>query len=229
MAKTSRFAGSTSNIVEVYIRNVNTGVPLTGIAIGGGLTLYYKRSLGTASVSAPLNTINTFGVFNGSATNGAFKEVDSANMPGVYELHLPNNAMAAGDKSVVFILKGATNMETLPIEIELTATDNQDPVRGGLTALPNGQMTVKKNQALAGFAFPMTGSTDHQMATGLTVTAQRVKDGGAIATCDNPVVEIGGGFYKVDLTANDLNAVVVAFKFSAAGADDLPLTLITEP
>jgi hypothetical protein len=90
-----------------------------------------------------------------------------------------------------------------------------------------GSQGIKKNTAVAGFPFLMTDSTNHNPATGLTVTAQRSLDGAAFANCANAVVEVSAGWYKLDLAATDLNANTVAFKFTAAGADTANISLVT--
>jgi hypothetical protein len=134
MAKASRRAGSTSNIFEVFIQDssATTGVGLTGLAYNtSGLACYYKRDVGTAAVSVSLANITTLGTF----ASGGFKAVDGTNMPGVYEFHPPDAALASGAKNVVFILRGAANMAPTLLEIELTATDNQDGTAGGISRL----------------------------------------------------------------------------------------------
>jgi hypothetical protein len=88
---------------------------------------------------------------------------------------------------------------------------------------------VQKNTALAGFIFFMRDSTNHLAATGLTITAQRSLDGAALGACANAASEIGNGFYKIDLAAADLNANVVGLRLTAPGADDLAITLATQP
>lgn len=84
----------------------------------------------------------------------------------------------------------------------------------------------KKNRAQAGFTFPM--ETVAGLATGLTVTAERSIDGGAVAACTNAVSEVSGGLYKIDLSASDLNGAVIALKFTASGAKATTYTVLTE-
>ena len=99
-------AGTTSYIMTVmaYDSSSTVGAGKTGITYNGGITCYYKRSNGSADVSCTINTITTLGTYAGSATNAAWKEVDSTNMPGVYELHIPNNAFASGATDVMIYL-----------------------------------------------------------------------------------------------------------------------------
>lgn len=89
---------------------------------------------------------------------------------------------------------------------------------------------IQKNTSLNNFIFLMKDSTDHiSPKTGLTVAAQRSIDGAAFAACTNSVTELGGGFYKINFTASDLNGNVIGLSFSATGADLTAFTIITEP
>lgn len=92
------------------------------------------------------------------------------------------------------------------------------------------QAGLRKNQALANFPFLMTDSTNHNPLTGLTVTATRSIDGAAFASGTiAAMTEIGVGMYQCDLGAGDLNGDTVVLRFTASGADDLFVTLVTEP
>ena len=68
----------------------------------------------------------------------------------------------------------------------------------------------------------MTDSTNHNPATGKTVTVTISKDGGAYASLNSgdTVTEIGNGDYEVDLNATDINAKVILFRATASGCDD---------
>lgn len=94
--------------------------------------------------------------------------------------------------------------------------------------IKDGQIVVRKNKPLNAFTFVMIDMINQIPTAGLTVTAQRSKDGGMFASCDNPVTAIGNGFYKINLTDQDLNADVVAFNFQALGADNTILTMLTQ-
>lgn len=89
---------------------------------------------------------------------------------------------------------------------------------------------ITKNTALSAFPFFMVDETDLKTPeAGLTVTATRSLDGAAFAACANAVSEISNGWYKIDLAAADLNGNTVALKFTATGASQRSLTLITQP
>lgn len=79
---------------------------------------------------------------------------------------------------------------------------------------------IKKNSPLNNFQFVMVLASDHVTgATGLTVTGEVSRNGGAFVALTNSVTEISAGAYKVNLTAADLNADSVMLKFSALTAD----------
>lgn len=99
----------------------------------------------------------------------------------------------------------------------------------GVVVATANRPKIRKNTALAAFTFLMTDSTNHAPATGLTVTGTRSLDGASFGSCANSVTEIANGWYKIDLAAGDLNADVVALRFTATGADDLPITIVTNP
>lgn len=87
---------------------------------------------------------------------------------------------------------------------------------------------IKKNTALSNFMFFMSDETDHLALTGLTVLAQRSIDGGAFASCTNSVSEVSDGMYKIDLSSADLNGDIVTLRFTATGADDRMITVVTQ-
>jgi hypothetical protein len=129
--------GITSQRLAVFIQNSSstTGAGLTGLVFNSaGLTWYYWRedegNAGGTSVTLATATRGTF-------ASGGFIEKDATNLPGFYEIGVPDAALATGADWVVMLLKGATNMAPLPLEIELVNYDPADGVRLGLTALPN--------------------------------------------------------------------------------------------
>ena len=134
MAKLQLVAGTTSKLLHIFVQNssVTTGAGLTGLtSASSGLTAYYllEGAASTAVISLSAGTLGTW-------SSGGFVEADATHMPGVYELGIPNAALT-GAKSCVVYLFGATNMAPVVLEIELTATNNQDGVHFGITALPN--------------------------------------------------------------------------------------------
>lgn len=118
-----------------------------------------------------------------------------------------------------------TNVTDAVTSIKGADGDTLETLSDQLDALPQ-TIRLKKNTALSGFAFPMLDASDDP-ATGLTVTGQVSKDGGAFGNLTNAVSEISAGAYKVDLAAGDTNGNDLLFKFTATGAKTLFLKAVT--
>jgi hypothetical protein len=153
VAKISRLAGSTSEIWAIFAQDSSStvGAGLAGLLYNtSGLTCYYKRNTGTAAVAVTLADITTLGTY----VSGGFKSIDGTNAPGLIEFHPPNAAIASGAKSVAFYFKGATNLAPVVLEVELTAVDNQDAVRFGMSALPNAAAAASGGLPTVGVTIP---------------------------------------------------------------------------
>lgn len=123
MPKVSIKAGTTSYLTSVFIQDtsVTNGAGLTGLVYNtASLTAYYYRKGAASAVAITLATMTL-----GTWATGGFIVVDGTNMPGLYQIGLPDAAVAAGATSVIVYLKGAANMAPVVFEIELTAVDNQ--------------------------------------------------------------------------------------------------------
>lgn len=118
MPKLAIQAGATSKLLHVYIQD-STGTGITGLTAGSaGLKCAYLREGAANAVTVALVTATV-----GTYTSGGFIEVDATNLPGWYELGLPNAALAAGARSVVAMFAGAANMLPVPIEVALDGFD----------------------------------------------------------------------------------------------------------
>lgn len=121
MAKITIKKASTDVTVYLFIQDSSktTGDGLTGLAYNtGSLVAYYVRPLGSATqLTLATQTVT------GAHSDGGFVEVDATNMPGVYRLDLSDAICATGVPSVVVMLKGATNMAPVVLEIQLTDFD----------------------------------------------------------------------------------------------------------
>lgn len=211
MAKAIVKAGTTSFIVNIFIQDTSKtdGSGLTGVTYSSsGLVCYYKRTDGTASVSCTIGDITTLGTFAGTSTDAALKAVDGTNMPGVYELHIPNNALASGATSVVLMLKGVTNMAPVVLEIELIAVDLNDSVRMGLTALPNVAAGASGGLPLSTNASGHVTAATVSDKTGYTASTVTDKTGYSVSTVS-------------DKTGYSVSAVSdkTGYSLSAAGLD----------
>lgn len=90
------------------------------------------------------------------------------------------------------------------------------------------QGPVKKNQAVANFPFIMVNSAGTPL-TGLTVTVSSSIDGATSFTAIGTATEMSAGWYKRALSAADVNGDVIALRFTATGASDQGVTILTNP
>lgn len=232
--------GAVDRSVTVTIVDSTDGTPETGVVFNtSGIDLWYRRE-GGAKVSI---TEATLASLTTAHTDGGFLHIGD----GVYRLDLPDAAFASGANHVDFG-GTVTGMIVIGGRVRLVDVNLEDSVRGGMTALPNAaaaatgglptvdstnsvkiQTRFKKNQALANYPFVMTDSTNHNPATGLTVSVTRSLDGAGSFTSVGTATEMANGWYQIDLAAGDMNGDTVALKMTATGADDLGITLLTEP
>ena len=103
-------------------------------------------------------------------------------------------------------------------------------VTAGVTIDTTNRPGIRKNTALSNFEILMTDSTNHNPATGLTVSVTRSIDGGAFAAGTlGTVTAVSNGIYKFDFGSGDLNGDVITVRATATGADDLFFTIKTSP
>lgn len=187
--------GVTSQTLVVFIQDSSstTGAGLASLAWNtGSLTWhYYREGDGTGATSVTLAT-QTLGTW----ASGGFVEIDATNMPGWYEIGVPDLALATGADFVGMTLKGATNMAQVNIEVQLTDVDMNDGVRGGMTALPNAAA-----DAAGGLVISDAGGLDIDVLAG--------SDGATLATTQ--------GNYA-PAKAGDAMALTTAERDSAADA-----------
>lgn len=147
MAKLDILGGTTSVITQVFIQDSTStgGAGLPNLtATSAGLTAYYALP-GIAATAITLATQTATGVF----ASGGFCAIDNTNMPGFYRFDALNAMLASTSRSCGVLMKGATNMAPLPIEIQITGWNNQDGQRGGLLSLPTVVPSLTGGMALA--------------------------------------------------------------------------------
>lgn len=87
---------------------------------------------------------------------------------------------------------------------------------------------IKKNVQRT-IVFKMVDATDFATPeTGITVIEEISKDGGAFAACANAFSEIANGWYKITLTATEMNASEIIFKGTSAGCAQCDRLIVTE-
>ena len=216
--------GITSKRIGIFIQDSSSsvGAGLTGLLFNSaGLTWHYWRE-DEGNVNATAVTLVT--ATRGTFASGGFIVKDATNMPGFYEIGIPNAALASGADWVTMVLRGATNMAPLTLEIQLTSLDMNTPMRGTDSA------GIKKNAALSDFEFVAYDSTDHfTPITARTFSGTRSIDGGAFVAVSGSFAEVANGIYQFDALAADTNGDLITWRFTATGADDVFITFKTVP
>jgi hypothetical protein len=122
-------------------------------------------------------------------------------------------------------LHGVTDGKIDTVDTEVGVIDGVvDAIKAKTDGLPVG---FAKNVAFSNFMFTMVDADGIAM-TGLTVAGIASLDGAAFAGLTNAVAEVGSGFYKVDLIQAEMNADIISFNFSATGAQDRNVTIVTD-
>lgn len=161
-------AGTTSQIVHVFIQDstVTTGAGKTAL-IHSDITAYYVRAGGTLT-ALTMETIVTLGTWASTGNDKlGFKLLHDTNAPGLYELDLPNNILAAGSSQVTIQLR-ATGAAIAPIEIQLAPVPAAlaNGAHGGAAATLTLLSAVVNNSA--GVGLSVTGSTNGMACAGGT-------------------------------------------------------------
>ena len=127
-----RLRGSTSQRRFIFIADTSssTGAGLANLTHNSaGLVGYYIAGDLNNEVQITLVTA-TLGTF----ASGGFVAVDNTNMPGWYEVGIPDAALDGGNQ-VAIQYRGATNMVPVNVYIELDAVDYQDATAFGLSRI----------------------------------------------------------------------------------------------
>lgn len=180
--------GQTSVTERVTIVDSTTGVLKTGLSTASaGLiisTIASNESGGTAYSGSNLETITTCGTF-AAPTSGKvrFKEVDSTNHPGLYEIQAADARWAVSNAKSLVITAQATGCITVHKEVQLTTFDLY-------TATQKVDIdTIKTNPVVNGGT--VTFPTNSTLATTT----------GAVGSVTGAVGSVAG------LTASDVNAI----------------------
>lgn len=155
MAKLSIKPGSADVSLQVFVPDSasTTGGGKTGIAYNAASFVCYYCRPGSAAAQLSLATQTV----DGAHSDGGWVEIDSTNMPGFYRFDLSDAVVAAGVRSVSIMLKGASGMAPVPIEIDLTNDCNVALVSNDATAADNLELACDNysvTRGLAGTALP---------------------------------------------------------------------------
>lgn len=127
-----RLRGSTNQRRFIFIADTSStiGAGLANLThSSSGLVAYYIAGDLSNEVQITL-VAGTLGTY----VSGGFVAVDNTNMPGWYEVGIPDAALDGGNQ-VAIQYRGATNMAPVNIYIDLDAVDYQDSAAFGLSRL----------------------------------------------------------------------------------------------
>jgi hypothetical protein len=89
--------------------------------------------------------------------------------------------------------------------------------------------TILKDKAITfSFFLPLSGTNGQTPATGKTVTAKRVLDGGVYSSVSGTISETSNGYYAFAAAAADTNCTSGWWEFSASGCDTQRFPFVTE-
>jgi hypothetical protein len=213
--RTEGTAGN-ANATEYVGQGSAAGLSVAGGATGVGVTI---AGGGTSGV----------GIFVGTTSGDGFQILANAG-------HGLNVAAGGASKHGLFVTGGSSGVSdglkavagTGGVDVRGNITGNLTGTVSTVTTVTN--LSIKKNTALSNFEFMMTDSTNHNPATGKTVTCTRSIDGAAFAagTLAN-VTEVAFGMYRVDFLAADLNGNTITLRATASASDDTFVTIVTNP
>jgi hypothetical protein len=179
--------GSASKTVQFFVNDtsVTNGGGLSGLSSGSAsLTAYYYREGNTVTTSLPM-TNSSLGVW----ASGGIVPVDGTNMPGLYQLGLPDAALATGASSVVVMVRGAANMAPVLMEVQLTDFDPSGMAMADISSVP--AITCDPFQAL-NWLFVLARNKRAQNSTTETV----YKDDGSTAIATSGKSDDGATFTR---------------------------------
>lgn len=162
--KIKRGSTSVRRLIFIGDSSSTTGAGLANLAYNtASLVAYYFAGDLSNEVQITLATA-TLGTF----TSGGFVAVDNTNMPGWYEIGIPDAALDGGNE-VAIQLRGATNMVPVNIYIELDAFDYQTATQPVNVTQISGD-SVAADNAEAFFDGTGYAGTNNVMPTVTTLT-----------------------------------------------------------
>ena len=120
--KISRQVGTTAEILQVFIRDATntSSAGLANISSANVSFSWFRNDMAAASTGTCSTSTGTLGTF----TVSSLTQMSSSLMLGWYQFCPPDGLFVSG-RSAALHLYGAANMAPVPIEIELTKSNNQ--------------------------------------------------------------------------------------------------------
>jgi hypothetical protein len=182
-------AGTTSRdiIVPIYDSSITTGAKLSGLVYNtSGLVAYYTRQ-GVAGAAVQISLADKT---KGTWASGGFIAADGTNMPGDYELGVPDEALAAGAAWVKIQLRGASNMKPVDIIVDLSVKSASSLVDDIHAEVIEGTLTAAGIQRILLAGIAGISSDDGKEFFGLNGTTKRID--GTVVGRNRTVVTLDG-------------------------------------
>ena len=176
--KIKRGSTSVRRLIFIADSSSTTGAGLANLVYNtSGLVAYYFAGDLSNEVTISLATMTL-----GTWADGGFVAVDNTNMPGWYEIGIPNAALDGGNE-VAIQLRGAANMVPVNIYIELDAVDYQTDAMGALKPTTAGRTLDVSATGNAGIDWSNVEAPTATLAlTGTTIAVTQKVDVETIKT-----------------------------------------------
>ena len=212
--KLKRGSTSVRRLIFIGDSSSTTGAGLANLLHNtSGLVAYYFAGDLSNEVQITLATATL-----GSYTSGGFVAVDNTNMPGWYEIGIPDAALDGGNE-VAIQLRGAANMVPVNIYIELDAVDYQTDAMGALKPTTAGRTLDVSAGGEAGIDLANVGSpsttlnlsgTTIKTATDIEVDTQDIQNrlpSGLVDGRMRSIAEVVGDKLSYKLASDGLSLV----------------------
>ena len=212
--------GTTSKIIEVVLRDSTSGAGKTGVA-HGDLTASYVRE-GSTRTAITLAA----GTAGDAYSSGKWCEVDATNCAGLYQLHIPNAALASGVDAVTITLI-STGVIDKVVRISLLDVDLRDATDAGLSNLDAAVSSLATAASIAALNDP--SSADIADAVWDEAQSGHTTSGTFGYYLDAQVSSAGaGGSGLYQVTVNVQNQSAQALQGARINVDGTTLTLVTD-
>lgn len=172
--------GSTSQAIDIFI-NTSALAGVGSLAFNSGsLAAYYHRQ-GAASATQIVLVTATSGAW----TSGGFVSVDNTNMVGLYELGIPDAALATGADWVKIMVYGAATTVPTVITVELTGINAKVADFGLLTS-------AAENNAIADALLNRASAIETGITPALALRYIASAMAGTVSGASGPVITFNG-------------------------------------
>jgi hypothetical protein len=208
--------GTTSKIIEVMVRDSTTGLGKTGLAFGDVTASYCREGATRTAISLAT------GAAGDSYSTGKWCEVDSTNQRGLYQLHIPDNAIAAGVAAVTIGLQ-ATGMIDKEIRLKLETPVNVTQINSSSSSAV--RLALSAAQIIPGTVDTTVASTTTSFESDDITEATNDHFNGRIVVFTSGDL-IGQATAITDYTNNGGNGVFTVVGLTEAPANDVTFIVV---